>query len=115
MQEYGATACGAAPSQISLMRRAAAASVARAGSQPCSTSLIAWRLGTQLDPAVRSGGVEPIDLTVIAVRREVMLPVTDLGAHPLEQRLLLCVRLARNLHPAALFPSHKLKELQICI
>ena len=50
-QSYGAAIQGAAPSHIQSMRRAAAASVAKAGTQPCTTTLLAWRLGAHRDPA----------------------------------------------------------------
>ena len=53
MQEYGCVACGAAPSQIRMLRQAATASVAPAGTKACSFTLICWRLGAEHDPAVR--------------------------------------------------------------
>ncbi len=51
-QSYGAVAHGAAPEQVRSMRRAAVLSVAPAGAQPCTTTIIVWRLGSHRDPAV---------------------------------------------------------------
>jgi hypothetical protein len=50
---YEAPIIGASPQQVAAMRRNACMSVVPAGSQPCSTTLIAWRLGADADPAVR--------------------------------------------------------------
>jgi hypothetical protein len=50
---YDAPVIGASPAQVIRMRRNACASVVPAGSQACPTSLIAWRLGPEVDPAVR--------------------------------------------------------------
>ncbi len=52
-QAYDGPILGVAPPQMAAMRRNACMSVAPAGAQPCSTSLIAWRLGSGADPAVR--------------------------------------------------------------
>ena len=52
-QQYGACISGAAPSQIREMRRAAVRSVASAGTQPCTTTILAWRLGNRKDPGIQ--------------------------------------------------------------
>lgn len=44
-QNYGASIVGAAPTQISDMRKAAVMSVTPAGLQACPTTLLAWRIG----------------------------------------------------------------------
>ncbi len=51
-QSYGGSVIGVAPSQIRIMRRAAVCSASSAGAQPCTATIIAWRLGPQSDPAV---------------------------------------------------------------
>ena len=51
-QSYGATVCGAAPSQVRDMRRAAVLCVAPAGVQPCTATILAWRLKPRCDPAI---------------------------------------------------------------
>ncbi len=51
-QGYGAAICGAAPSQVRIMRRSAVQCVASAGTQPCTTTILAWRLNPRQDPAV---------------------------------------------------------------
>ncbi len=51
-QSYGSCVHGAAPSQVQSMRRAAVLCCAPAGVQACTTTLLAWRLGSQRDPAV---------------------------------------------------------------
>ena len=51
-QKYGACIAGAAPSQIKSMRRTAAMTVATAGVQPCTSTLLCWRLGAHMDPAI---------------------------------------------------------------
>ena len=52
-QQYGACISGAAPSQVREMRRAAIRSVKNAGTQPCTTTTLAWRLGNRRDPGVQ--------------------------------------------------------------
>ncbi len=51
-QAYEAKVHGAAPPQISRMRRNARACVVPAGAHACSATLLAWRLGPRSDPAV---------------------------------------------------------------
>ena len=53
-QSYGHAAHGASPSQVRQMRRAAVLSVASAGVQPCTTALLAWRLGPKRDPVIQT-------------------------------------------------------------
>ena len=50
-QSYGACISGVAPGQLQSMRQAAAQSVRSAGVQPCTATLLAWRLGHGKDPA----------------------------------------------------------------
>ena len=51
-QSYGMCIPGASPSQLRIMRRSAVLTVARAGVQPCTTTILQWRLGRHRDPAI---------------------------------------------------------------
>ncbi len=51
-QSYEAEMHGAAPNHVVAMRRNAVQCVAPAGTQACTASLLAWRLGPRADPAI---------------------------------------------------------------
>ncbi len=53
-QSYGSSVSGASPEQVRSMRRAAVNCVAPAGAQPCTTTILAWRLSKRRDPAIAS-------------------------------------------------------------
>ena len=52
-QEYDACIVGCAPEQVRKMRTSAVRCMKKAGCQPCSTSILRWRVGREADPFCR--------------------------------------------------------------
>ena len=52
-QEYEEAIIGATPGHVQHMRRSALKCLRKAGTQPCATTTLRWRLDEQADPAVR--------------------------------------------------------------
>ena len=77
-QTYGAPIHGAAPGQVRAMRRAAVLSVAPAGVQPCTTTLLAWRLGSRRDRAAATS-LEQVQLWMRLWARSSSMQRTELN------------------------------------